>query len=203
MGQILFQLAITASSCRLDLRKCIHAKLDLNEKKYPVELCKGKSGKYTAYSDQTGITKTVGQETNVGVVLQDKDNDEDNDAGIDYDKNNNGDHDTNPDDTFQSPELDATEIDAVQLKISKFADDRLWNRFHTPRNLVLALIGELGELAELYQWRGEKEDLTGAELEKVGQEIADVAIYLLRLATVCRVKIGEYTVEACANMALK
>ncbi|KAI2491780.1 hypothetical protein MHU86_22779 [Fragilaria crotonensis] len=200
MGQILFQLAMTASSCRLDLRKCILAKLVLNEKKYPVELCKGKSGKYTAYSDQTGITKTVGQDTDVGVVLEDNDsssgNDEDNNNQDNSENNNSG-------DTYQSPEHDKTEIDAIQMKISKFADDRLWNRFHTPRNLVLALIGELGELSELYQWKGEKEELNGAELEKVGQEIADVAIYLLRLATVCRVKIGEYTVEACANMTQK
>ena len=99
----------------------------------------------------------------------------------------------------------------------------MWNRFHTPRNLVLALIGELGELAEIFQWKGDSttttttsttaaavaangtvgghSKLSPLELEQVSQEIADVAIYLMRLATVCRVKIGDSTLEACAQIA--
>lgn len=72
--------------------------------------------------------------------------------------------------------------------IREFAWERRWNRYHLPRNLLLALLGELGELAEVFQWSpDESQPLTPELLDKAGQEIADVAIYLLRLADVCRV----------------
>lgn len=266
-GQVLFQLAILASACQLDFQKCIVSKLALNAKKYPVELCKGKSGKYTAYSDQTGITKTVGQETtgnvtatttttttttstssSTEVVVVMGEMSDDNVEAVETTTTTTATTAptpttapatpatttattaTTPMEYQNTPQDDGTtEVDTIQANISKFAKERSWERFHTPRNLVLALIGELGELAELYQWKGDGDTnsiggglvvdydsgqegsralsssskMTVAELEKVGQEIADVAIYLMRLATVCRVKIGEYTVEACANMTRK
>jgi dCTP diphosphatase len=161
MGQVFFMLAVTAASCQLELQQCILCKLVLNEKKYPVDLCKGKSGKYTAYSAQTGITKTNGQNTDIYQTIVDEN------------------------------EL----VESLKSKITSFANDRAWNRFHTPRNLLLALIGELGELAELYQWKSDEKPSPEDDLQKVGQEIADVAIYLLRLAAVCQVDIGEYTVR--------
>ena len=72
--------------------------------------------------------------------------------------------------------------------VRTFAEERDWARFHTPRNLVLALIGEMGELAELLQFRGDADEdvsWTRETHDKFGQEIADVSIYLIRLATVC------------------
>jgi dCTP diphosphatase len=58
---------------------------------------------------------------------------------------------------------------------------------------MLALTGELGELAEIFQFKGDDEEqsLSLEEQDKVGQEIADVTIYLLRLADVCEVSLGE------------
>ena len=86
------------------------------------------------------------------------------------------------------------------MLIRNFANDRQWHRFHTPRNIALAMLGELGELAELFQWRGDgvggvSEAFTGEELDRVGQEIADVAIYLIRLCDVCRVRLGEVAMQ--------
>ena len=82
--------------------------------------------------------------------------------------------------------------------IRTFANDRHWYRFHTPRNIALAMLGEFGELAELFQWRGDGDGVTRVsdafamdEIDKVGQEIADVAMYLIRLCDVCRVRLGE------------
>lgn len=61
-----------------------------------------------------------------------------------------------------------------------------------PRSLVLALMGELGELAELFQWKPDTEQtLTLQEHDKIGQEIADVSIYLIRLADVCGVSLKD------------
>lgn len=36
-----------------------------------------------------------------------------------------------------------------------FVDEREWHQFHTPRNLLLALVGEVGEISEIFQWKGE------------------------------------------------
>lgn len=81
--------------------------------------------------------------------------------------------------------------------IRNFANERLWNRFHTPRNIALALLGEVGELAEIFQWTFDegKINLSEEVLDKAGQEIADVAIYLIRLADVSHVDLGKVTMQ--------
>ena len=78
--------------------------------------------------------------------------------------------------------------------VRTFAEERAWTRYHTPRNLVLALIGEMGELAELWQFRGDNDEEDSWTLEqhdKLGQEIADVTIYLIRLATICQMELHQ------------
>lgn len=85
------------------------------------------------------------------------------------------------------------EIPDLASTIAQFASDRLWTKYHTPRNIVMALLGEVGELSELLQFKGDDniEDLVASlepkQLDKLSQEVADVSIYLLRLATVCDV----------------
>jgi NTP pyrophosphatase (non-canonical NTP hydrolase) len=71
----------------------------------------------------------------------------------------------------------------------EFVRVRDWTKFDTPRNLVLAMVGEVGELAEVMQWKG---DLPGHDkikndklVDKLSQEVSDVAIYLLRVVWVC------------------
>ena len=80
-------------------------------------------------------------------------------------------------------------------KIRKFATDRQWSKFHTPRNIVLALMGEIGELAEIFQWKGDRmDDNIGSWnetlIDHVGQELADCSIYLIRLSDVCSVDLA-------------
>lgn len=76
-----------------------------------------------------------------------------------------------------------------------FVKAREWEQFHTPRNLVMALVGEVGEVAEIFQWKGEvAEGLpTFSEEEKrnVSDELADVLAYLVRLADVCHVDLAQ------------
>jgi dCTP diphosphatase len=87
------------------------------------------------------------------------------------------------------------ELPTLAHDIQIFSEARSWAQFHTARNIVLALLGEVGELAELVQWKGDhdNDDLNlpltfePKELDKLSQELADVSIYLLRLATVCDV----------------
>ena len=131
---------------------------------------KDKCDKYTAYSAETGVTKTnqstLGQEEEC---------------------------------------IEIKSIPELTIAIRNFALDRNWPKFHTPRNISLAIMGEVGELAELFQWSGDtvgrklvKEEgeenglkIDGwddGKIDKVQQEIADVAIYCLRLADVVGIK---------------
>jgi len=65
-----------------------------------------------------------------------------------------------------------------------FAKERDWDQFHTPKNLASALIVEAGELLEHFQWmdRGDREDLSARQRQHVALEMADVFLYLIRLA---------------------
>jgi NTP pyrophosphatase (non-canonical NTP hydrolase) len=78
------------------------------------------------------------------------------------------------------------DIQAIQERLQKFADERQWEQYHTPKNLVMGLCGEVGELIEHFQWltAEESKSITHDEptMEKVREELADVQIYLLRLA---------------------
>ena len=69
--------------------------------------------------------------------------------------------------------------------MQKFADERDWDQFHSVRNLVLALLGEAGEVAEVLQWVSDDEInsfLEDGGRQRLSEELADVLIYLVRLA---------------------
>jgi dCTP diphosphatase len=69
-------------------------------------------------------------------------------------------------------------------KIRDFAEERDWEKFHSPKNLSMALAVEVAEIVEHFQWLTEQEsrNLDPEMLKKVGEEIGDVQIYLARLA---------------------
>lgn len=75
-------------------------------------------------------------------------------------------------------------LKALQLKLRAFAAERDWDRFHSPKNLSMALSVEASELVEEFQWLTEEQsrNLDDARRERVRLELADVFIYLLRLA---------------------
>jgi dCTP diphosphatase len=79
--------------------------------------------------------------------------------------------------------------------VRKFNREREWEQYHDPRSLILALMGELGELAELFQWHsdGEAAKLTKDPkmAMKVSEELADVFGYLLQLADVTGIHLGN------------
>lgn len=80
------------------------------------------------------------------------------------------------------------ELFELQAELSQFAKDRDWEKFHTVKNLVLALVGEVGELASVVQWLDvvDKTFLdSNIEIRQdLADELADVFIYLLRLSDV-------------------
>lgn len=74
-------------------------------------------------------------------------------------------------------------ITDLQARVREFAKERDWEQFHSPKNLALALCGEVGELAEIFQWLTEKQSsLQGNALNHAGEEMADIFLYLLRLS---------------------
>ncbi len=77
-----------------------------------------------------------------------------------------------------------TELEELKLRIRDFADQRDWNQFHSPKNLSMALIAEAAELIEHFQWLKEEESalIQGDKLEAVAMELADIQIYLIRIA---------------------
>lgn len=81
-------------------------------------------------------------------------------------------------------------IDSLRAQLAAFVAERNWEQFHTPKNLALALVAEVGELVEHFQWRTDAEltPLGGGELrEAIEDELADVLIYLVRLGDVLAV----------------
>jgi len=76
------------------------------------------------------------------------------------------------------------ELEQLRIRISDFAMQRDWNQFHSPKNLSMALIVEASELVEHFQWMSEKDSfsLPKDKLEEVGEELADILVYLVRIA---------------------
>ena len=78
-------------------------------------------------------------------------------------------------------------LTALRNALREFANERDWDQFHSPKNLAMAVAGEAGELIERFQWMSEEASykLTNELRQDVSDEIADVLIYLVRLADKC------------------
>ena len=110
-------------------------------------------------------------------------------------------------------------IDDLTMRVRAFGAERDWERFHTPKNLAMALAGEVGELLAELQWLTPEQSLAVMNDEELGPrvraEIGDVMVYLVRLADVLGLdlvaaatdKLAEaakrYTVEASRGSAAK
>ena len=126
--------------------------MQLNEIKYPVKRClQSKSqAKYTEYSKETGVTEN--NQNLKGVTLESR-----------------------------TPIFDfGKELPALTAMSIKFVSDRGWRRYDTPEKLLIAMMGETGELCELAN--GNEKDVS---TDDIAQEIADVAIYAIRFAEIC------------------
>ena len=99
------------------------------------------------------------------------------------------------------------ETAALEAALQRFADERDWQRFHTPRNLMLALTGEVGELAEIFQWLTDEEVARLADdparFTHLQEEVADVLLYLVRLASVMKLDINAAVRDKLQKNAIK
>ncbi|RMZ49609.1 nucleotide pyrophosphohydrolase [Flavobacteriaceae bacterium PRS1] len=110
-------------------------------------------------------------------------------------------------------------MEDIKIKLKKFAEDRNWEQFHSPKNLVMALSGEVGELTEIFQWLTEEqsklENLDPKTLSRTKEELADVFLYILRLADKLNVDLiseahkkieineDKYPIDLAKNNAIK
>lgn len=95
----------------------------------------------------------------------------------------------------------------LQAELRHFAAERDWQPFHTPKNLATALMVETAELAEIFQWKTTEESSRAHEdpatKQHIGEEVADVLLYLLQLADHCQVDVEQAVRDKLAKNALK
>ncbi|MFJ1562135.1 nucleotide pyrophosphohydrolase [Streptomyces mirabilis] len=91
------------------------------------------------------------------------------------------------------------QVDVLQDELARFAAEREWEQFHTPKNLAMALAGESGELLEVFQWLTPEQSAQvmedPARAVQVREEMADVFAYLLRLADVLGLDLEQALTE--------
>ena len=97
-------------------------------------------------------------------------------------------------------------ITQLQANLRDFAAQRGWEPFHTPKNLVMALASEAGELLEIFQWLTPEQSLTimnTPEAEHVREEVADVFAYLLQLSDALGIDLERAMVDKIRKNARK
>ncbi|KXE06691.1 nucleotide pyrophosphohydrolase [Pseudomonas aeruginosa] len=121
--------------------------------------------------------------------------------------------------TNASPPSSLVDVGQLAAALERFAAERNWAQFHSPKNLVMALTGEVGELSEIFQWMDEEQSKDAARhpdtAQAVQDELADVLMYLVRLASVLGVDLDaaaqqkleqnnrKYPVEKARNSSKK
>ena len=98
-----------------------------------------------------------------------------------------------------------SDLIALRAALRKFALERDWEKFHNPKNLAIAMSVEASEVLEHFQWLTPEEaaDLSPARRQAVADELADVLIYLIRLADILDVDLGLAVAEKLEKNALK
>ncbi|MBD9436442.1 nucleotide pyrophosphohydrolase [Pseudoxanthomonas sp. PXM03] len=78
----------------------------------------------------------------------------------------------------------SNDVQELQTALRRFAEERDWGQFHTPKNLAASLSIEAAEVLEHFQWLTDEQsqNLSPEQRDKVALEIADVLLYLLQLA---------------------
>jgi dCTP diphosphatase len=100
---------------------------------------------------------------------------------------------------------DSAALSRLRDELRRFASERDWDQYHSPKNLTAALCVEAAELLEHFQWctDDESKSLPAEHLEKVREEMADVLLYLVRLADKLNVDLLDAATNKIALNALK
>lgn len=100
-----------------------------------------------------------------------------------------------------------SDLEAIRDAARAFREERDWEQFQDPKSVLLALVGEVGELAELLQWlpaEKARELIAEEPLHtRVAEEMADVLVYLVGLAEQCQVDLGPTALAKIRKSAEK
>jgi dCTP diphosphatase len=103
--------------------------------------------------------------------------------------------------------LTVSDLQALRDRMRQFSADRQWNNYHDPKSVLLALVGEVGELAELFQWLPADRARELAKDEplrtRAGEELSDVLLYLVLLADVLDIDLASAANAKLTASALK
>lgn len=95
----------------------------------------------------------------------------------------------------------------IAEELQKFATERDWDQFHTPKNLATSISVESAELLELFQWtRGQKDwkEIEEVEVkEKIENELADILLYLIRFSDLAKIDLEKVALRKIALNAQK
>ncbi|SFN25175.1 NTP pyrophosphatase, house-cleaning of non-canonical NTPs [Formivibrio citricus] len=98
-------------------------------------------------------------------------------------------------------------LNELILQLREFARERDWERYHTPKNLAMAMSVEMAELVEHFQWltADESQAVKDApdKLQAISEEMADILLYLVRMADVLGVDLDQATQRKLVLNALK
>ena len=88
-------------------------------------------------------------------------------------------------------------MEKIEALIRKFSEERDWEKFHNPKNLSMALSVEASELVEIFQWLDleQSQNLSEDKKEHAKQEIADIAVYLIRMCLSFDINLEEAIIE--------
>jgi len=103
---------------------------------------------------------------------------------------------------FSNLDEEVTGLDHLIQKLIEFRDQRNWKQFHNPKDLVISLVLEAGELLELFQWKSSEQ----AVLEKrddIEEEMADVLMYLLLLSNELGIDLEQAVIDKIAKNVKK
>lgn len=90
----------------------------------------------------------------------------------------------------------------INNDIKKFADERDWDKFHSPKNLSMALSVEASELVEIFQWQKENE-INEVILNKAKDEVSDIFYYLVRVCQKMNIDLEEAFFEKMKKNKIK
>lgn len=97
------------------------------------------------------------------------------------------------------------QLQDLKARIRQFADERDWDQFHSPKNLAMALIVEAAELVEHFQWLTEEQSrsLSVEKQSEVEAELADILIYLVRIADRLNIDLNRAALKKLQSNAEK
>jgi len=105
------------------------------------------------------------------------------------------------------PDAPLIDVSRLAAQLKHFATERDWAQFHSPKNLVMALTGEVGELNEIFQWMSEPASKEAGRNPQTAQavqdELADVLLYLVRLSSVLGVDLNAAVQQKLKANALR